>query len=439
MWTYHPELLERTVPRYTSYPTAAEFIPDVGADRQAEALQAIEPGTEVSIYVHIPFCSEICWYCGCNTARANRSHRLTAYLDSLASEIETVARHLAGKGRVTRVALGGGSPNALSPIEFVRLLDLIFVTFSMHRPVLSVEIDPRGFTEEWALVLGRCGVSRVSLGVQTFDPDIQKNVGRVQSLDMIRRVVTRLREHDVSSINFDLMYGLPGQDLPRLTETLEQTIELAPERVALFGYAHVPHLLPRQRRIDVGTLPDQALRFAMASHGHQCLTEAGYRTIGFDHFAVPDDPVAETAAADRLHRNFQGFTDDGCKVLIGLGASAISQFPGLIVQNEKNSGRYRMMTSSRRLAATRGVQRTDEDRFRACMIERLLCGSAVMLPDPLGRMMANQLQPFIARGLARLNNLSLSITAEGLPYARTIASLFDQYRSEQKPLFSNAI
>ena len=235
MWTYHPDLLARPVPRYTSYPTAMEFAEDVGADYYARALDGIESATPISLYAHIPFCEQICWYCGCNTGAAGRKQRLTDYLVALGSEIAIVAKRLGGRGRVGRIAFGGGSPNAIAPVEFVRLLDRMLTVFDATRPEISIEVDPRGFTSEWALVLAASNVTRVSLGVQTFAPHLQQAIGRVQPLADIERAMAALRLRGIDAINFDLMYGLPGQSVADLDATLDETIRLAPSRIAGCG------------------------------------------------------------------------------------------------------------------------------------------------------------------------------------------------------------
>lgn len=440
MWTHHPDLLARPVPRYTSYPTAAEFSAIAGAVDQADALARVAPREAVSLYVHIPFCQEICWYCGCNTGRANRAQRLGAYLDALTAEIWTAAVRLGGRGKVNRIAFGGGSPNALTPAQFAQLLDTMRTAFGTDAPILSIELDPRGFTSDWAAMLGASGVTRASLGVQTFDPAIQAAIGRVQSRTLIVETVAALRANGVTSINFDLMYGLPGQDRESLSATLDEAIALAPERIALFGYAHVPHLLPRQRRIDASNLPEQDERFAMAQLGHERLTGAGYESVGFDHFALPDDALAIAQREGRLHRNFQGFTEDDARVLIGLGATAISEFPDLLVQNEKNSGRYRMRALAGLLTGERGVLRDRDDRRRAQVIEDLLCGRiATIAPFLAEPGLPERLAPFTARGLVLLEQGGLQITPDGRPYGRVIAALFDRYRTEQSQRFSTAI
>ncbi len=438
MWPYHPDLLARPVPRYTSFPTAAEFTPDVAAAEQAEALAGTaEP---VSLYLHIPFCEQICWYCGCNTGAANKAQRLTSYIDALGQEIDLVSAIVPGERGVSRISFGGGSPNAIAPLEFVRLLDRTMTAFGASAPVVSVEIDPRGFTQEWADVLGATRVSHVSLGVQTFSPEIQARIGRVQPQALIETTVGGLRKSGIASVNFDLMYGLPGQTRSELDSTLDATLALRPDRIALFGYAHVPHLLPRQRRIDATALPGQAERFAMAAHGYERLTAAGYVPVGFDHFALPHDPLAHAARSGDLRRNFQGFTDDLAEHLIGLGASAISNFPDRIVQNEKNSGRYRMLLSQKRLAGALGVRRSRSDRERALVIEDILCGRTADLTrviDTGGSL--DSLAPFLHHDVIRLEGSLLVPVDATRPYARAIAALFDLYRSHAGTRFSSAV
>ncbi|WP_139111463.1 radical SAM protein, partial [Sphingobium sp. Ndbn-10] len=262
MWTYHPDLLARPVPRYTSYPTAAQFSGDVGAAELAARLDGVERNDPLSLYVHIPYCHDICWYCGCNTGAANRVQRLTAYVESLEREIATVAGRLNGKGRVQRIAFGGGSPNSLPLVDFVRLLQQLLLCFDAHHAELSVELDPRRLDGPWIATMAAMGVDRANLGVQTFTPHVQARIGRVQPLDMVERAVDRLRAAGIAT-GFDLMYGLPGQTPDDLAATLEAAIAMRPARIALFGYAHMPRLLPRQRRIDASDLPDLAARFAM--------------------------------------------------------------------------------------------------------------------------------------------------------------------------------
>ena len=437
MWPYYPDLLAIPVPRYTSFPTAAEFGNGVGEAEAEAALRSVHGN--VSLYVHIPFCEQICWYCGCNTGAANRRQRLESYLDALHREIALTGARLDGRVTARRVAFGGGSPNAIAPTDFVRLVDALTLHILQVDPTWSVEIDPRTLTQEWAEVLGWVGVSHASMGVQTFAPHLQRAIGRIQSDALIVRGTDLLRAAGVTSLNFDLMYGLPGQSLGDLEATLRRTVELGADRIALFGYAHVPHLIPRQRRIDAQALPDQAQRFAMAAFGYEFLRAAGYVAVGFDHFARPVDPLAKAALAGTLRRNFQGFTDDQATSLIGMGASAISCLPDIFWQNEKNAGRYRMLLSQDRLPGVQGLLRTADDRRRGSVIEDILCRGEARLDGDLLDETSIRLAPFIGRGLVSLNVDVLRLLPAGLPYARTIAALFDPYRQDSLRRFSSAV
>ncbi|MDP3908424.1 radical SAM protein [Novosphingobium sp.] len=437
MWPYHPDLLATPVPRYTSFPTAAEFSPAVGAADADAALRGAVG--DASLYVHIPFCEKICWYCGCNTGAANKTHRLASYLDALHRDIALTGARLDDRVAVRRIAFGGGSPNAIAPTDFVRLVDALTLHMALADPVLSIELDPRNLTAEWGQVLHGIGVTNASMGVQTFAPQLQAAIGRVQPDSDIARATAMLRKAGITSLNYDLMYGLPGQTLDQLEATLRRTVELGADRIALFGYAHVPHMLPRQRRIDASALPGQDERFAMADFGYRLLLDAGYVPIGFDHFALPGDPLARAAAQGRVRRNFQGFTDDAASTLIGLGASSISCFDDVLWQNEKNAGRYRMLLSQDLLPASGGVRRSADDRRRGAVIEALLCSGAARVDPDLLACIDDRLAPFLTRDLAVLEADHLRILPDGLPYARSIAALFDPYRQDSQRRFSSAV
>lgn len=440
MWTYYPDLLAANVPRYTSYPTAVEFSDQVGGQAFANAVEDIAQDTPISLYLHIPYCRQICWYCGCNTGAATKEKRLTGYLAALEEEIIQVAERLDGRGRVQNIAFGGGSPNAIAPVEFVRLMDRVMTMFNCDNPQISVELDPRIFSVEWAATLSRCGVTRVSLGVQSFSENIQRAIGRIQPLRMIENCMWQLRETGIKGINFDLMYGLPGQSQQDLLETLEITAGLAPDRIALFGYAHMPQLFPRQRRIDGSALPEPAQRFEMAELGFNFLTKAGYTAIGFDHFAKPEDSLAISARSGTLRRNFQGFTDDSSDTLIAMGASAISHFSNYILQNEKNVGDYRVSASAHRNCAVRGVARNADDHVRGKLIENLLCtGNSGQIPDNMMQQVNAGIRPFVDRGLARLESGCIVMEPDGIAYSRAVATLLDAYRKSATRQFSSAI
>lgn len=330
MHVYLDDLAAKQAPRYTSYPTAVEFHNGVGAEDQAEALRAIAPGTVTSLYVHVPYCHEICWYCGCNTGAIGRSDRLDAYVETLEREIARVAAMSAG--RVTSVHFGGGSPNALAPASLIRVTRAIRDAFDMDPDAeWAIELDPRRVDNAMAAAIAESGFGRASLGVQTLSLRVQSAINRLQPLRTVSAVTARLRDAGVTAINFDLMYGLPHQTLDDIASTIAQVLALAPDRIAMFGYAHMPRMLPRQRLIDDTALPGPEARFWQSALAHDLLVEADYAAIGFDHFALPEDSLAIAAREGRLRRNFQGFTDDPARTLIGLGPSAISQFDGLLV------------------------------------------------------------------------------------------------------------
>lgn len=436
MWPYYPDLLETPVPRYTSYPTAADFGPLPGGALS----HAIESASgDVSLYLHIPFCEKICYYCGCNTGASGRRERVKSYLAALHSELETVAAKLPSDARVGRIAFGGGSPNAIEPGEFLDLVGALHRHFPLADPAWSIELDPRSMTAEWGDAIAAASITRASMGVQTFAPQCQKAIGREQSDAMICRSIDWLRGAGVTSMNFDLMYGLPHQTRDNLIDSLEYTAKLGADRIAVFGYAHVPHLVSRQKMIDGLPMPDRDERFAMANQAYEFLTSQGYEAIGFDHFALPGDPMAAVTREGKLRRNFQGFTDDQADILIGMGSSAISMFPRLIAQNDKNNGRYRMLSSQGLLSASEGIVRSPKDAMLGKLIENLLCQDEATLSPCMLVQAQDRLRPFIEAGVAVLDRTKLKITPGGLPYARVIAALFDPYRETTTKRFSSAI
>jgi len=439
-WPYHPELLATPVPRYTSYPTAAEFTEEFESEDLGTALDRVGNDEPVSLYLHIPYCREICWYCGCSTGAANRSGRLKTYLDTLLREVAMIGARLGGRGRIGRIAFGGGSPNAIAPEQFDLLIDAVRAAFSCQDPIVSVEIDPRGFDADWARALQRNGVARASLGVQTMAPHLQAIIGRVQPFELIQRAVGLLRGAGVDSINFDLMYGLPNQTDEDLQDTLDRSLSLGPDRLAVFGYAHVPHIIPRQRRIDATALPDARARFAQADLAYRTLIAEGLVAVGFDHFAQPADALALAARCGTLRRNFQGFTEDGAEVLVGLGASAISAFPDRLLQNAKNTGQYHARIEAGAFAIARGVGRDREDRTRGRIIEQLLtCGVTEL---PAGMDLESELErlaPFEDAGLIAITGRSVRLLPPAVPYARAIATIFDRHRAASTTRFSAAI
>ncbi|EIZ80743.1 oxygen-independent coproporphyrinogen III oxidase [Novosphingobium sp. Rr 2-17] len=433
---YLSEVYERPVPRYTSYPTAMEFHSSIGAPDTAQALSAVTPGTPVSLYVHIPYCREICWYCGCNTGALGNGRRLDSYIEALEAEIATVAPLM--RGQVVSIHFGGGSPNALAAPALAGLIDRLRTSFdAVARPEIAVELDPRLASADYAQVMAKAGVTRASLGVQCFAPHVQARINRVQPAEMVEQAVNDLREAGILAVNFDLLHGLPLQTSQDVADTIERTLTMRPDRIALFAYAHNPRLLPRQRMIDAATLPQGPERFVQAQLAHDLLVAAGYEAIGFDHFALPTDPLALAARQGRLRRNFQGFTDEPGESVIGLGASSISQFSGLLAQNEKHVGRYRQFALAGMLPTVRGAARSAEDRIRGEAIERLLCDGELDLDRFAARHGAStdafasartKLQGFADRNVVTLEGGRLSVPIKSRQYLRAVASAFDQYR-----------
>jgi oxygen-independent coproporphyrinogen-3 oxidase len=421
---FHPDLAARPVPRYTSYPTATQFHAGVTASDQARALAAVPEGAPISLYLHIPFCRQICWYCGCNTGVA-ASDRLRRYERALLHEIATVASLT--RGRVTAIQFGGGSPNALAAPVLARIIAALRDGFTVAPDAeIAMELDPRAIRPGDAAALAAAGVSRVSLGVQSFAPHVQALINRLQPHETIAAAVAEFRAAGITAINFDLMYGLPGQSVIDLSETIEQAIQLRPDRVAVFGYAHMPSAIPRQRMISDLDLPGPAARFAMSTTAHRLFTVAGYQAIGFDHFALAGDSMAMAAREHRLIRNFQGYATAAGHALIGLGATAISQFEDLIIQNEKHLGNWEAAANAGRLSGVRGVAISADDRLRGAVIERLLCDGMADVPDALAGAL-DSLAPYARRGLVQIHGRQVAITPDGWPYARLIASAFDAH------------
>lgn len=364
----------RTLPRYTSYPTALAFQPAPDDALTRDWLGAIRPTDPLSIYVHIPFCERLCWYCGCHTSVPNGYDRISDFLGHLTSELDLWSDALPPHAGAAHVHFGGGSPNSLSSDHFSDLLASISRRFSLRPGAeVAVELDPGHLDRDFARGLGVTGVTRASLGVQTFDPEVQRLVNRIQPFERVGTAVADIRTGGVKAINFDMMYGLPGQTPDNVAASLRTALSLAPDRVALFGYAHVPWMKKHQAMIRQDDLADVGGRWSQAEAAEAVLLDHGYVRIGMDHFAHPGDPMAAQLANGGLRRNFQGYTDDPASVLIGLGPSAISAFPQGYAQNASRVDQWAAALGKGRLPVTRQLATTPEDRLRATVIERLMC------------------------------------------------------------------
>ena len=426
------------LPRYTSYPTANHFGPAVGAAEAGVWLETLPAGATLSLYLHIPFCRALCLYCGCTTKATRRYAPVADYLAVLAREIDAIAGRVPAAHRVTHVHWGGGSPDILTPADIERLGAQLRRRFTIDPEAeFAVEIDPRLLTAAQADAFGSIGVNRVSVGVQDFDPAVQRAIGREQGYDTTARAVTLFRDRGIASLNLDLVYGLPHQSEASVARTLGQVLALAPDRVAIFGYAHLPSRLKHQRLIDGALLPGPAERFAQARRMAGSLTGAGYVARGLDHFARPGDRLA----SGPLFRNFQGYTTDSADALLGLGASAISRLPDGYAQNASAVGDYAARVGGDGLATARGRALTADDRVRAFVIERLMCDFAFSADAVEARfgtahagtmgMLARAVMEDDADGFLAPTADGFRLTPPGMPFVRTICARFDAYLPAQ--------
>lgn len=428
---------EARLPRYTSYPTAPQFSGKVDALTYRGWLAGIPAETGVSLYLHIPFCRSMCWYCGCHTTISKKDKPIVDYLDTLRAEIQLVATKTCGPLTVDHVHFGGGTPTIMRPEEFLDLIYLLREHFAFSsRSEIAVEIDPRTLSHEMVQALGQSGVGRASLGVQSFDPVVQRAINRIQSVEQTEDAVTALRIAGVTNINFDLIYGLPHQTVSSCIRTAEQAISLRPDRFAVFGYAHIPSFKKHQRMIDEATLPNSHQRDQQAEAIATTLMAAGYRRIGLDHYALQSDELVAAQANGTLRRNFQGYTTDTCETLIGLGASAIGHMREGYIQNEVKSGLYAKRVAAGQLATAKGYELTAEDRLRAAIIERLMCDFEVDVPDicanhdfdARGLLTGNTRLDMLANdGVIDIHNGFIRVHQEQRFVIRAVAASFDAY------------
>ncbi|MFD1254810.1 Oxygen-independent coproporphyrinogen-III oxidase [Devosia equisanguinis] len=433
------QLIDRystAVPRYTSYPTAPHFHAGIDTATYANWLTALPDDATLSLYLHIPYCDRLCWFCGCHTKHTLRYEPVADYLVSLHREIDWVSRQLAGRGRITAIHLGGGSPTLLTPTDLLALKALLAERFTIAPDAeISIEIDPNDLDDGRYDAMAEFGLKRASLGVQDFDPVVQKAINRIQTFEQTAAVVEAMRSRGVRSVNLDLLYGLPFQTETGIARTIEQALSLQPDRAALFGYAHVPWMKPHQKMIHDASLPGRHARFAQAQLAAKMLVAGGMAPIGFDHFALPGDSLARAAATGQLRRNFQGYTDDAANALIGLGASAIGQLPQGYVQNITATGEYRKAVDGGSGAIARGVALTQDDRLRGHAIETLLCHFAIGPADlaTFGAAGAALHEELLAMarvdkdGLLVLDGETVIVTDAGRPFIRTIAARLDAY------------
>jgi oxygen-independent coproporphyrinogen-3 oxidase len=435
-------------PRYTSYPTAPRFTSDVCMDALlADADADLGQPRDISIYVHIPFCKTLCWYCACNTHPATRPAIVSGYLDALARELQLwQRRHSGSLPRYAQLHFGGGTPTHLTPGEITRLGDLIHAACSPAPGAeISVEIDPRNLTPEHLAAYHRLGATRASFGVQDFSPATQRAINRIQSIEVTADAIRWARAAGYTTINLDLIYGLPHQTPESIQRTLDHVLAFAPDRLAVFSYAHVPWLRPAQKRLErTGALPDAERKLELLQTIITRLADAGYAYIGMDHFALPGDELAIAQREKRLQRNFQGYSTRAGHSILGLGSTAISQTPNAFRQNEKELSLYHARLASDTLPIAKGVLLSEEDKRRRTIIAHIMCDREIdfgslgeKLRVDIPRHYASELSrlvPLADDGLVRIGTDRITVLPAGWLFLRNIAMCFDAYLDPASPL-----
>ncbi|MFC2589961.1 MAG: oxygen-independent coproporphyrinogen III oxidase [Ottowia sp.] len=443
-----PELIRRfdvSGPRYTSYPTADRFVEAFGMDDYVRALEQRRQGPAaaalarpLSIYVHLPFCESLCYYCACNKIITKHHERAAPYLALLRREVELHVQHMGRGAAVSQLHLGGGTPTFLSDEELAWLMDLLRSHFTFQDGgEYSIEVDPRTVTAERLESLRQLGFNRLSFGVQDFDPDVQKAVHRVQPAEQVFALVASARRIGFDSVNVDLIYGLPKQNPQSFARTLEQVCELRPDRIALYAYAHLPERFKPQRRIIMIDLPLPDAKVSMLASALKTFMQAGYVYIGMDHFALPEDALAIAKRQGRLHRNFQGYSTQPDCDLVGLGVSAIGKVGATYSQNVKTLDEYQYLIDQGRLPVARGLALSRDDILRRSVIMALMCQGEVLFESiELAHLIdfrqyfaaeMEQMREMQQQGLVSISDSSIQVTPLGWFFVRGVAMVFDKY------------
>jgi oxygen-independent coproporphyrinogen-3 oxidase len=444
----------RPGPRYTSYPTAPVWQDNIGPDDLDQFFaQADAAKSPVSLYMHLPFCESLCLFCACNVV-ITKDHSVTPpYLATLKKEIDYVSKRVSRQRGVAQFHWGGGTPTYLTPAQMEDLFGFAAERFSFAPDAeIGIEIDPRVTTQQHLESLARLGFNRLSLGIQDFDAEVQQTIHRIQPFEMTRDLIAAARALGFPSINVDLIYGLPHQTSERFEHTVDQVLTFAPDRVAMFSYAHVPWLR-KQQGAFAGHLPEGMEKFRIFCSGLNKFLGAGYQYIGMDHFAKPDDELAVAQRNRTLHRNFQGYTTKAGADLYGMGVSAISGIQNAYAQNYREVPQYTAAVERRGIATMRGYRLSEDDRLRRAVIGRLLCHAVIRKDEIAADFGVNfddyfapeisRMQPFVEDGLVRLSSSEISVTPLGRIFIRNLAMLFDPYLEKQRlaerPLFSKTL
>ena len=457
-----PELLrryDRPGPRYTSYPTAPQFSTGFGETQLREAAVASNGDPiprRLSLYVHVPFCMSPCFYCGCNRIITRNLAAGETYLTRLYREIDLMAALFDRDREVIQLHFGGGTPNFLTPGQLGEMVDTLRRQFHFSQSPdldLSIELDPRYLTPADVAELAKIGFNRASLGVQDFDPAVQEAVNRIQSVEETLAIIRACHDSGMRSVNVDLIYGLPKQNLAGFSNTLDIVVAARPDRLAVYSYAHLPEMFKGQRQIDAADLPSTEDKLALLQLAIEKLTGAGYIYIGMDHFALPDDDLAQAQARGGLHRNFMGYTTHADSDLIGLGVSAISHIGESFAQNPRDLPSWQAAIDNGHLPVFRGMQLSEDDQLRADLIQQLMCQGEI----PIGALERRygidfdsyfapallRMQPLVDDGLVRREPGRIAASAQGRLFLRNIAMCFDRYLDQPAtivaPRFSRAI
>lgn len=428
-------------PRYTSYPTALQFTDDFNAKRYLSAVGATSKDDPLSIYIHIPFCATLCYYCACNKIVTKDHSKSLTYTEYLKREIALHARQLGGR-KVTQIHWGGGTPTFISPEEMNAIMECLHHHFELvprEQGEYSIEVDPRAVNDDSIPFMASLGLNRLSVGIQDFDPKVQKAVNRLQSFEQTEKVIVQAREHGFHSINVDLIYGLPYQTEETFKETLEKVLLLSPDRLSIFNYAHLPNHFKPQAAIPKNALPNAEEKLKILEYTVGFLTRSGYVHIGMDHFAKPDDELAIAQREGRLHRNFQGYATRSECELLALGVSGISQLGNSYFQNQKDLDSYYASIENNELPLWRGVTLDKDDELRRDVIMQLICHfhlefetigkkHAIVFKDYFSKELEN-LKSFAEDGLVNIHNDGLEVAPLGRLLIRNICTVFDRYLS----------
>ena len=445
------EKYDLRLPRYTSYPTAPHFHAGVNGEVFEGWLGDLDPVQPLSLYLHVPYCEEMCWFCGCNTKITKTYKPVHGYVAALLTEIEgTLGKLPADKSfSVSHIHFGGGSPTILKAEDLRAIMAAIRERLHiLDDAEIAIEMDPRTATDDFMEAMIECGFNRASIGIQDFNQQVQTAVNRIQSMQLVRDVIAKLRSHGIAGINVDLMYGLPFQTVDSLRETVDQTVELCPDRLSVFGYAHVPWMKKHQQLIPTEALPNTGERWAQYEEIQNRLAKHGFVAIGLDHFAHQADSMARALSDGLLHRNFQGYTTDRAEALIGFGPSAISSLPQGYAQNDPALARWQRAVEGGKCAIEKGVALTSEDKLRRDIINELMCNLAVDL-DPVCAshgISADRFAPELERikamtrdGIVEVQGNYIKLSELGRPLVRAVCAAFDTYLNHAHGRHSQAV